>query len=208
MAQPFLDPQKSFIAGGKLTAPAWRYLQDLQVTLTTIDLATQVSGVLLGTNGGTGKNNGSHTVSLSGDISVAGDFSTAGAFATVLTSTAPTNVTLPTTGTLLTKDSAITAVNLNVTTGVAPNSGGIKHGRVTTGSIGAGVSALVALTWGTAFADANYTVTASVLDATAAIASLQVVHVETILAASVAVRVQNTSAGALTGTLQVIALHD
>ncbi len=182
----YLDPQKLFIANGKLTDAAWRYLLDLQTTATSVDLATQVTGVLLGSNGGTGKNNGSHTVTLSGDIATAGNFTTAGAFALILTTVAATNITLPTTGTLMAS----------------------KAMRVTTGSINAGVSALVTATWPVAFVDANYTVAASVLDATAAIASLQVVHVETVTNAAVQVRVQNTSAGALTGTLNVIALHD
>lgn len=85
---------------------------------------------------------------------------------------------------------------------------GLKAQRVTTGAIGAGVSALVTLTWAVAFVDANYTVAVSVLDSTAAVASLQVVHVESVTATAVVVRVQNTSAGALTGTLQVIGIHD
>lgn len=84
----------------------------------------------------------------------------------------------------------------------------IKHGRVTTGSIGAGASALVAYTWPAPYKDALYTVTASVLNATAAAASLKVVHVETQSATQVVVRVENTSAGALTGTLNLIAVHD
>lgn len=85
---------------------------------------------------------------------------------------------------------------------------GLSGGRITTGSIGAGASALVTYTWTTPFKDTNYTVTASVLNATAAAASLRVVHIETISATAVAVRVENTSAGALTGTLHLVALHD
>lgn len=85
---------------------------------------------------------------------------------------------------------------------------GLQGGRITTGSIGAGASALVTYTWPIPFKDTNYTVTASVLNATAAAASLKVVHVETVSATAVVVRVENTSAGALTGTLNLIALHD
>lgn len=85
---------------------------------------------------------------------------------------------------------------------------GLQQGRITTGSIGAGASALVTFIWPTAFKDTSYTVTAGVLNATAAAASLRVVHVETISTTQVAVRVENTSAGALTGTLHIIALHD
>jgi hypothetical protein len=83
-----------------------------------------------------------------------------------------------------------------------------KAARVTTGSIAAGATALVTLTWASAFLDANYTVQASVMDATAGTLSLSVVHIETISASAVAVRVQNSSAGDLTGMLHVTAVHD
>lgn len=65
------------------------------------------SGLVLGTYGGTGVNNGartitvggnfssSSTVSITGALSTAGAFTQAGAFATTLTSTATTNSTLP-----------------------------------------------------------------------------------------------------------------
>lgn len=84
----------------------------------------------------------------------------------------------------------------------------IKHKRITTGSINAGASALITITWTTAFADSNYSVTASVVDSTAAIASLKIVHIESVGAASITVRVENTSAGPLTGTIHAIAVHD
>ncbi len=198
MSSLFLDPQKPFVSkdGRSLSPEAWRYLKDLQNTLTTIDLSTQVTGVLPGTNGGTGINNGTKSLTLGG------------AFTLTLTQTANTNVTLPNSGTLVATTSPVTAVNLNVTTGVAPDSGAIKHKRVTTGSVGAGATTLVTVTWGTAFPDANYTATASVVDATTAVLSLSIVHIESIAAGAVTVRVQNTSLGALTGTVQVIALHD
>lgn len=51
--------------------------------------------ILTGTNGGTGVNNGSSTITLGGNLIVSG------AFATTLTVTATTSVTLPTTGTLV-----------------------------------------------------------------------------------------------------------
>jgi hypothetical protein len=86
--------------------------------------------------------------------------------------------------------------------------GGIKHIRQTTGSIATASSALITITWATTFADANYTVVATVLDATTASASLEVVHIETQSASAITVRVKNTAAGSLTGTLNVIAIHD
>lgn len=92
--------------------------------------------------------------------------------------------------------------------GIQNNGGGFKHGRVTTGSISATSSALVTNTWTTAFANTSYTVSASVLDSTAALLSLEVTHIESITTSNVVVRVSNTSAGSLTGTLHVIAVHD
>jgi hypothetical protein len=92
--------------------------------------------------------------------------------------------------------------------GVTTDGGGFKHARVTTGSIGAGASSLVTVTWGTAFADTNYSAVVSVQDSTAAVASLAVVHIESKTASAITVRVENTSAGSLTGTLHAIAVHD
>jgi hypothetical protein len=63
-------------------------------------------------------------------------------------------------------------------------------------------------TWPTAFADAVYTAVASVLDSTAAALSLVVVHIETQTAGAITVRVLNNSAGALTGTVQALALRN
>ena len=93
-------------------------------------------------------------------------------------------------------------------TGIGNNTAGFKHSRVTTGSVTSGATALVTITWATAFADANYTVSASVIEATTSSLSMSVVHVESITASSVTVRVLNNAAGALTGTLNVIAVHD
>lgn len=90
----------------------------------------------------------------------------------------------------------------------AADTPGLKHKRVTTGIVAAGAEALITVTWGTAFADANYTVVASVVDATTAVLSMSVVHIDSQIAASCAVRVINTSAGNITGTIQVIAIHD
>lgn len=101
---------------------------------------------------------------------------------------------------------AFDALTAGVT--VTSDAGGLKHKRVTTGSIGPGSSLVVTVTWGTTFADANYTVSASVLDTTTAAAALRVVHIESVSAAAVTVRVENTAAGAHTGTVNVIAMHD
>lgn len=75
-----------------------------------IDISTSdVSGVLLGTNGGTGVANTGKTITLGGNLT------TSGAFATTLTSTALTSVTLPTTGTLATLAGAETLTNKTLT---------------------------------------------------------------------------------------------
>ncbi len=74
-----------------------------------VDLTTKVTGLLPGTNGGTGVNNGTKTITLGGNLT------TSGAFATTLTSTAATNVTLPTTGTLATLTGTETLTNKTLT---------------------------------------------------------------------------------------------
>ncbi|MEN3369944.1 MAG: trimeric autotransporter adhesin [Verrucomicrobiota bacterium] len=102
----------------------------------------------------------------------------------------------------------IDATGTKFSTGVNGDGGGLKHKRVTTGSVSAGSTALVTVTWSTAFADANYTVTPSVTDSTTSSLSLSVVHVESVTASAVTVRVLNNAITSLTGTLNVIAIHD
>ena len=75
-----------------------------------IDISTSdISGVLLGANGGTGVANTGKTVTLGGNLT------TSGAFATTLTATATTAVTLPTTGTLATLAGTETLTNKTLT---------------------------------------------------------------------------------------------
>ncbi len=85
----------ALISGGLNTAPSYG----------KIGLTTHISGILAGTNGGTGVNNGSNTVTL------AANFVTSGANSLTLTTTGATNVTLPTSGTLAT--TAISPVGLH-----------------------------------------------------------------------------------------------
>jgi len=85
-----------------------------------IDISTSdVSGVLLGANGGTGVANTGKTVTLGGNLT------TSGAFATTLTATATTAVTLPTTGTLATLAGTETLSNKTLTAPIlgTPTSG-------------------------------------------------------------------------------------
>jgi len=96
-------------------------------------------------------------------------------------------------------------LNTNVLQGTA-----LKHGRVTTGSIGAGLSAAVTLTWGgSAFADTNYTPNCSVIEATASTVTLRVHHIESVTTTTIVVRIVNDDgAAAKTGTLACTAEHD
>jgi len=106
--------------------------------------------------------------------------------------------------TVTTLQGAVT--NLSVNNQVSNNSNGLKHIRLSTGVVAAGATALVTVTWTNAFATANYTVVASVVDATAAVASMSIVHIEAVNTTDVKIRVVNNSAGNITGTLHVIAM--
>jgi len=66
-------------------------------------------GIITGTYGGTGVNNGSNTITLGGNLT------TSGAFTTTLTATGNTSVTLPTTGTLATLTGTETLSNKTIT---------------------------------------------------------------------------------------------
>lgn len=98
--------------------------------------SSSISGALLGTNGGTGVNNGSNTITLGGNLT------TSGAFNTTFTTTAATNVTLPISGTLLTN--SLTSADIfvgngsNVATDVALSGDGSlsNSGALTISSLG------------------------------------------------------------------------
>lgn len=84
-----------------------------------------------------------------------------------------------------------------------------RHRRVTTGAIAGGASAEVTVTWATAFADANYTVVTSMLEATTGTNSLRIRHIVSKTAAAIVVRVTNDDAiNAKTGEIQASAFHD
>jgi hypothetical protein len=117
-------------------------------------------------------------------------------------------ITVPATSGALTFGGALDLATNGIATGLNNNGSGVKHARVTTGSIGAGSTALVTVTWSSAFADANYSVAASVVESTTSSLSLSIVHIESVTASAVTVRVLNNAVGSLTGTLHVVACHD
>jgi hypothetical protein len=93
-------------------------------------------------------------------------------------------------------------------TGIGADGGGYKHARVGTGSVTAGSRADVVVTWGTAFANTNYTPVCVMADASAAGTGLRVERVRALAAASITVQVINDSGGSLTGTVYCQAAHD
>lgn len=97
--------------------------------------------------------------------------------------------------------------SLGITSGILQD-GGLKHQRVTTGSLTAGSFTNVTLTWTTAFVDSNYTAFCSVVDSTSAAVGLSIDHVQSVNAGTVVVTVKNGAAGSLTGTLECGAMHD
>jgi hypothetical protein len=78
-------------------------------TLGTIGSGTWNGGIIAGTYGGTGINNGVNTITLAGSITHAG------AFSQTFTATAASSVTLPTTGTLATLSGAEAISNKSIT---------------------------------------------------------------------------------------------
>ena len=76
---------------------------------TTTGNSANVTGIVLGANGGTGVANSSKTITLGGNLTTSGEF------ATTLTTTGTTNITLPTTGTITTLAGAETLTNKTLT---------------------------------------------------------------------------------------------
>lgn len=190
---------QALISGGAGAAPAWG----------KIGLTTHVSGVLAFANGGTGLSSGTSggVLGFTGTTTLA----SSGALTQNALMVGGGAGALPSTPIGLGTSSQFLRGNASgppsFSTPVIADIG-IKTVRVSTGSIGAGATALVTATFGSAFADTNYTPSVSVLDSTSSAASLSVVHVESISTTGITVRVSNSSAGSLTGTLLVVAVHD
>lgn len=90
---PVIDISASYVGQSSIT------------TLGTIATGTWQGGVIGGTYGGTGVNNGASTITLGGSLT------TSGAFATIFTIMGATNVTFPTTGTLATTAGTVSSVS-------------------------------------------------------------------------------------------------
>jgi hypothetical protein len=99
----------------------------------------------------------------------------------------------------------IIRIDANLTANGIAQGSGLKHQLLAIAPIAAGTTALLTLTWSTPFADANYTVTASVISN--ASPALTVTHIQSISATNVLVRVRNDAASTIGGTLHVIALR-
>ena len=104
---------------------------------TGLPLTTGVTGVLPSTNGGTGVNNGSSTITLGGSLT------TSGAFTSTFTMTGNTSVTYPTSGTLATTSqipsvtpAALTSTsdtNVTITLGGTPATALLQASSITMG---------------------------------------------------------------------------
>lgn len=129
----------ALISGGVATAPSWG----------KVGLTTHVDGILAGTNGGTGVDNSTKTITLGGNLT------TSGAYALTLTTTASTNVTLPTTGTIATTSnklsdfSATTSAELITVISDETGTGSLVFANtptLTTPNIGAATGSTLSLT--------------------------------------------------------------
>lgn len=103
-------------------------------------------------------------------------------------------------------DILLTDAGIKVNNGIDGNGSGIKHARISTGSIGASSNVVVTNNWGTSFANTNYTVTCSVVESTGNLAPWSM---SAKTASGIGMVVHNNDAGgAHTGTLECIGMHD
>jgi len=123
-----------------------------------------------------------------------------------------TNAAPPSTGGVgLQSGNVLTSPFLRITGGATTpvTVGAIISRTISTGSIAGVTRADVVLTWsGAGFADANYTVTCTVLETSALGLGQRVERIRARTATTITVQVMNDNAGALTGTVHCIAIHD
>ena len=129
-----------------LAGESYLSLAGQALTASDINLASNVTGLLPGANGGTGVNNGTNL------ITVGGDFTTSPANDVTLTTTGTTNVTLPTSGTLATLSGAETFTNKSISTATNTITGltnanlsgtaGITNANLANSSITVGTTAI------------------------------------------------------------------
>jgi len=84
----------------------------------------------------------------------------------------------------------------------------VQSVRVTTGSVTGSAQAEITVAWPQAFPSTNYTVSATVEEATAATDTLQVKKIVSRSVADCVVRVVNANASARTGTLHLVGISD
>ena len=105
----------------------------------TSGTAANVTGIVLGANGGTGIANSGKTITLGGNIVTGGAFNLSGAYTTALTVTNNTSITLPTTGTLSTLAGSETFTNKIYDFSSALGSNQTYSGIIESGTVGENV---------------------------------------------------------------------
>lgn len=137
------------------TGAALTRVDDTNVTLTlggspstallnATSLTLGWTGLLAGSRGGTGVNNGSNTATYAGNLNFANSFTTSGNFAVTQTYTGATNVTFPTSGTLATTSQIPTGAaltktddtNVTLTLGGSPSTALLNAASLTLGWTG------------------------------------------------------------------------
>jgi hypothetical protein len=92
--------------------------------------------------------------------------------------------------------------------GISPDGSGLKHQSVQTGPIHASSSAMVILTWATAFADSNYDPQCALVDSTESSDTIRIHHIESFGPSSVSVLITNDDHfKAHSGTLHCLGIH-